>query len=437
MNSTRHPTGLPFIIANEVAERFSYYGMKAILVVFMTTMLLDSSGAPAPMTESDAVFWYHVFGMGNYFVPIFGALAADLLFGKYRTIIALSLVYCAGHGVLALDDTRIGLIAGLSLIALGSGGIKPCVSAHLGDQYRQSGSGRISEGFSLFYLAINVGAFLSTLLTPWLLAHYGSNVAFAVPGVFMAMATLFFWSGRRRYVALPPTPWREYCAELGAPGARRSLLMLALLFMSLSAFWALFDQTGSSWVLQAERMDREITLPLLPRFTILPSQVQAINPVLILILTPLMMWVVYPALSKRKPLQPQHKLAAGMVLAAAAFVLIAFAQARLAGGLQVSIGWQLLAYAILTASEVMVSITALELAYTHAPSVSKSLVTSFYLLSVALGNAVTAAVTALFERLAFTPDSALYFTAFALLALIASVPVGLFSARSSCQGAGS
>jgi POT family proton-dependent oligopeptide transporter len=126
-----------------------------------------------------------------------------------------------------------------------------------------------------------------------------------------------------------------------------------------------------------------------------------------------------------------------MVLAAAAFMLIAFAQARLAGGLQVSIGWQLLAYVILTASEVMVSITALELAYTHAPSVSKSLVTSFYLLSVALGNGVTAGVTAIFERLALAPDSALYFTAFALLALIATVPVGLFSARSSCQGTGS
>ena len=211
------------IIANEAAERFSYYGMKAILVVFMTTMLLDSSGAPAPMAKSDAVFWYHIFGMGNYFVPVFGALAADLLFGKYRTIIALSLVYCAGHGVLALDDTRVGLVAGLTLIALGSGGIKPCVSAHLGDQYRQSGGGRISEGFSLFYLAINVGAFLSTLIIPWLLQKHGSRVAFAVPGICMALATIFFWCGRRRYVALPPTPWRTYCNDLAHPGSRRAI----------------------------------------------------------------------------------------------------------------------------------------------------------------------------------------------------------------------
>ena len=143
--TTKHPQGLPYIIGNEAAERFSYYGMKAILVVFMTTYLMDRSGGLRVMTEGEATFWYHIFGMANYVVPIVGAIIADAVWGKYKTIIALSLVYCLGHLALALDDTRLGLGVGLALIAVGSGGIKPCVSAHLGDQYRDGGLTRLSE----------------------------------------------------------------------------------------------------------------------------------------------------------------------------------------------------------------------------------------------------------------------------------------------------
>lgn len=420
---SKHPRGLPFIIANEVAERFSYYGMKSILVVFMTTMLLDRSGAPAPMSQEDATFWYHIFGMGNYFVPVIGALIADILFGKYRTIIALSLVYCAGHAALALDDTRGGLALGLSLIAVGAGGIKPCVSAHLGDQYRHAGSSRLSEGYSLFYLAINVGAFISTLLTPWLLARHGPRVAFAVPGLFMAAATAFFWLGRSRYVALPPIPLREYAASLAETGSKRQLAALALLFAALSIFWSLFDQTGSSWVLQAERLGRDIALPFGISFEILPSQLQAVNPVLILILTPLFTWILYPAISRRMPLTTGGKLTVGMLLAAASFAIIAGAQAMLALEGEVSVAWQLAAYLVLTASEVMVSITALELAYTHAPSASKSFVTSFYLLSVSLGNGVTALVTSLFAKVGVGPDTVVYFASFSAMALVAILPL--------------
>ena len=166
---TKHPKGLPYIVGNEAAERFSYYGMKAILVVFMTSYLMDRAGARSVMTEGEATFWYHIFGMANYVVPVFGALIADALWGKYRTIILLSLVYCLGHLSLAIDDTRLGLGFGLALIAIGSGGIKPCVSAHLGDQYQHEDVAHRSEGYSLFYIAINLGAFLSTLATPLLL----------------------------------------------------------------------------------------------------------------------------------------------------------------------------------------------------------------------------------------------------------------------------
>src|ERR1051325_1699332 len=87
------PKGIPYIIGNELAERFSYYGMKTILVVFMTQYLLNNQGQSAPMDETHAKTWYHLFSMANYFFPIIGAVVADVLWGKYKTIISLSIVY--------------------------------------------------------------------------------------------------------------------------------------------------------------------------------------------------------------------------------------------------------------------------------------------------------------------------------------------------------
>ena len=138
-----YPGGIPYIIGNEAAERFSFYGMKAILVVFMTSYLylLPGSLINEPMQNAEAVANYHWFTSAVYFTPIFGALIADIFLGKYLTIMILSIVYCLGHGVLAFmgihEDINPGLmlLIGLGLIAFGSGGIKPCVSAHVGDQF--------------------------------------------------------------------------------------------------------------------------------------------------------------------------------------------------------------------------------------------------------------------------------------------------------------
>ena len=122
LKTDRMPPGVPYIVWNEAAERFSFYGMNSILVVFMTKYLLDSAGHPDLMTEAQADGWYHTFVSGAYFLSFLGAFLADALIGKYRTILLLSIVYCLGHFTLALNDTRLGLIAGLSLIALGAGG---------------------------------------------------------------------------------------------------------------------------------------------------------------------------------------------------------------------------------------------------------------------------------------------------------------------------
>src|SRR5262249_13873058 len=155
------------------------------------------------MTHSQAMYWYHLFMSGVYFFPIAGALLADSVLGKYRTIFWLSLVYCAGHAALAMDDTRLGLAIGLSLISIGSGGINPCVSATVGDQFGAQNQHMLEKVYSWFYFSINFGAFFSTLLTPWLLDNFGAAWAFGVPGVLMALATLIFWLGRYKFAHLP------------------------------------------------------------------------------------------------------------------------------------------------------------------------------------------------------------------------------------------
>src|SRR5690606_20028323 len=129
-----------------------------------------------------------------------GALLADVFWGKYKTILTLSIVYCLGHLALALDETRLGLSVGLGLIAIGSGGIKPCVSAHVGDQFGKKNFHLVSKIFSWFYFSINFGSFISTLMTPWLLRNYGPHWAFGVPGGLMLIATIVFWMGRKRFV---------------------------------------------------------------------------------------------------------------------------------------------------------------------------------------------------------------------------------------------
>lgn len=388
------PPGIPFIVGNEAAERFSFYGMKAILAVFMTKYLVDTSGNLAVMSTEEARAAVAYFVAAAYITPFLGALLADWLFGKYRTIIALSLVYVAGHGVLALMDTPLArtieqrqiLFWGLAIIALGSGGIKPCVSSHVGDQFGERNKSLLEKVFSWFYFSINFGAFFSTLLTPILLAKHGPSVAFGVPGVLMALATLVFWLGRNRYVHIPAGGSRFFSETFSREGVRATLNLLPL-FLFISMFWCLFDQTASAWVLQAEHLNRTVF-----GTEFLTSQIQAVNPILILLLIPLFSYVVYPVMSRAFTVTPLRKIGIGMFITAAAFMISGWIETLIAADRHPHVGWQVLAYAVLTSAEVMVSITGLEFAYTQAPRTMKSFIMALFLSSVALGNLFTGVV---------------------------------------------
>ena len=455
------PHGIPFIIGNEAAERFSYYGMKTILVVFMMKHLLSATGEPAGMKETESREWMHLFVASAYFFPIIGGLVADAFLGKYRTILLLSVVYCLGHLCLALMDMpgwflqatlepRGWLLAGLGLIAVGAGGIKPCVSAHVGDQFSHSNRHLLERVFGWFYFAINFGSFFSTLLTPWLLEHHGPGWAFGVPGILMALATLVFWLGRNRFIHVPPRG-PAYFRETFSREGLTAILKLVPLYLLVAVFWSLYDQTGGAWVQQAERMDRRFL-----GIDWLESQIQAINPLLILLFIPLFGMVIYPAVGRLLDFTPLRRILVGFALAVAAFAISAHAQglidaeaARLtADGLGPeaarwpSVVWQLAAFVVITAAEVLVSITCLEFSYTQAPPQMKSLVMSLYLLSVSLGNLFTALVNWLMKDGAGNSTLAgasyyWFFTGCMALATVLLVPVVLlYKPREYLQDSG-
>lgn len=379
------PPGVPHIIGNEAAERFSFYGMKAVLAVFMVQYLhlMDGRGT-AGMSEAEATANVHRFIFWVYLTPLLGAFLSDIFIGKYRTIIALSLIYCAGHAALGcmgmFGNSPWWLAAGLGLIALGSGGIKPCVSAHVGDQFGAGNAHLLPRIFNWFYFAINFGAFLSMMLTPWLLEWHGPHWAFGVPGVLMAIATIMFWMGRHRFIHVPAAG-TGFLREMFDGGGFIVILKLLPLYVFVAMFWALFDQTSSTWIFQSQDMDRHFL-----GFEWLPSQIQSLNSVFVLTFIPIFAYIVYPLGDRVWKLSPLRKIGLGLFIMVGAFALVALIQQWIDAGQRPNIIWQILAYALLTVAEVMVSIVALEFAYTQSPRTMKSLIMCLYLASVAVGN---------------------------------------------------
>ncbi|MBX7097510.1 MAG: MFS transporter [Myxococcaceae bacterium] len=398
----RVPRQVPFIIGNEACERFSFYGMRNVLTVFLADYLLREAVPDGEARASLATARFHEFMVGVYVFPLLGGWLADRYLGKFKTILWLSLVYSAGHACLALFDRSVpGFFFGLFLISLGSGGIKPCVSAMVGDQFDESSKAQAAKVFAAFYWSINLGSLFASLCIPLLLRYYGPAEAFGLPGVLMVLATVIFWAGQRYYVQVPPTGpqrssfwkvlvqavgqgWGAAEREHGAAGveAVRAVLKVLLVFAPVPLFFALFDQKASTWVLQAKAMD-----PHFLGFTFAPSQMQFFNPALVMLLIPLTTGVLYPWLKRLGiPHEPPKRMAAGMFLAVLSWVLAGAVQTRLDAHETVNIGAQLGPYVLLTLGEVLVATTGLEFAYSQAPASMKGTLMSFWNLTIAVAN---------------------------------------------------
>ncbi|MEZ5461239.1 oligopeptide:H+ symporter [Dokdonella sp.] len=463
--AARMPRQIPYIIGNEACERFSFYGMRNILTPFLITTLL----LYAPIAERAGIAKdvFHTFVIGVYFFPLLGGWISDRFFGKYQTVFWLSLLYCAGHACLAIfESNRTGFYTGLFLIALGSGGIKPLVSAFVGDQFDQSNKATAKVVYDAFYWTINFGSFFASLLMPRILAAWGPAWAFGIPGILMFIATVIFWAGRKKYVHVPPSPpnpdslinvartalfapgkgsaglimaaigvvasvaifllwaiapawWPEhfsfvitFCVALGllilfggigtswqlerargkhsdmAVEGVRAVLRILIVFALVTPFWSLFDQKASTWILQGNAMIMPHDSWWWPSWLVQePAQMQALNPLLVMLLIPFNNIVLYPMLRRMGvEVTALRRMGFGIAFSGLAWVAAGLIQMNIDGGDPTSIAWQVLPYVLLTFGEVLVSATGLEFAYSQAPPSMKGTIMSFWLLSVTFGN---------------------------------------------------
>ncbi|XP_058587186.1 solute carrier family 15 member 2 isoform X1 [Neofelis nebulosa] len=362
---SNYPLSIAFIVVNEFCERFSYYGMKAVLTLYFLYFL--------HWNEDTSTSIYHAFSSLCYFTPILGAAIADSWLGKFKTIIYLSLVYVLGHVVKSLGalpilggqmvHTVLSLV-GLSLIALGTGGIKPCVAAFGGDQFEEKHAEERTRYFSVFYLSINAGSLISTFITPMLRGDvqcFGEDcyaLAFGVPGLLMVIALVVFAMGSKIYRKPPPEgnivsqvvkciwfaisnrfnnrsgdiPKRQHWLDWAAEKYPKQLIMdvkaltrVLFLYIPLPMFWALLDQQGSRWTLQATRMNGNLGV-----FVLQPDQMQVLNPLLVLIFIPLFDLVIYRLVSKCGiNFSSLRKMAVGMILASLAFAVAAAVELKI------------------------------------------------------------------------------------------------------------
>jgi POT family proton-dependent oligopeptide transporter len=376
------PSGVFFIVANEFAERFCYYGINAILTIYMTQFLR--------LGDADATTWHSLFKSGAYFFPLVGAIVSDVFWGKFRTIMVFSMVYAAGCTVLALVPGSTGLFLGLFMVAFGTGGIKPCVSTNVGDQFTGKNSHLIERAFSYFYLAINAGSSISIFFCPVLLKSYGPRLAFGLPAAMMLVAVLVFWLGRHKYAVVPPAG-KAWLRDVLSKEGISTILSLGVIYLFVAFFWALWDQSnGQTWTLQAQSslMDKNLGFGIV----LLPAQIQVVNGFFILGLVPVFTFVIYPLMGKLFAVTPLRKMAIGLFVIASSFLIVSRIEGRIQAGEVVSAWWQILAYVVLTAAEVLVSITALEFSYKQAPLKMKSFIMALFLLSTSVGNLMTAGV---------------------------------------------
>jgi len=400
----RFPPQVKYILGNEACERFCFYGMRAVLVTYMTGFLR--------MSDADAEWVHHMFVASVYFMPLIGGWLADRYFGRYAVILWMSLGYVAGSASIALLPTEAGLYVGLALIAIGSGAIKPNVSTFVGDQFGSGRESLMEKGYFAFYWSINIGSIAGQFLIPKFRSEYGWKVAFVVPSIAMALALVIFFVGRRYYVRPPPSGPKpdsfgkvlfHGLRRLGArrPGeglldgardkfspaaiaAAEAVLGIIAVFLPCSAYWMCFDQYSSTWVLQAQKMDLDVF-----GLHIEAEQFGTLDALLILVMLPAAA-ALFTALEKRgRAVSSLARMTAGMFITVLSFASAAIVQHVLDAGQQPSILWQFWQYFFLVTGEILISVTALEFAYSQAPKSMKSTIMSLWFLTISIGNLFT------------------------------------------------
>jgi proton-dependent oligopeptide transporter, POT family len=390
-----HPRALPYLFATEMWERFSYYGMRALLVLYMVKYLFQPAraqhviglsafhraleGAFGPLDPQQFASQIYGFYTGLvYLTPIFGGLLADRVLGQRRMVLMGAALMAAGHFMMAFEPL---FLFALAALIVANGAFKPNISTQLGSLYPQ-GDPRRDRAFSIFYVGINIGAFFSPLICGTLGEEVGWHYGFAAAGVGMTVGLVIY------LMATPTLPSdafarREQAKTPLTRADKRGVVALMALIVPVSLFWATYEQQGNTLVLWLDNQtDRSVNLLGLS-FDIPVTWFQAFNPFMIFAFTPLIVGL-WRWQGQREP-STMIKMAIGCALNAASYLVLAFA-AWIAGGGQSSWVWVFAYFVVITIGELYLSPTGLSLVTKVAPASMLSLMMGLWLASDFIGN---------------------------------------------------
>jgi len=439
-----HPRGLATLFFTEMWERFSYYGMRAILVLSMVAMV-EGENPGLGISKEVALAIYGLYTASVYLSGLPGGWIADRLIGQRNAVFWGGVIIAAGHFTMALN-TKASFFIGLVLIALGTGLLKPNISAIVGGLYADADSARKDAGYSLFYMGINLGSFIGKLLCGWLGEQVGWHWGFGAAGVFMVLGLIQYKLTERHLgdIGIAPVSsgdaardartrrWGWTAVGLFLAGAvavilsaltgalvldapaiakgsgvfivllavaafgwlllfggltaieRQRVGVIVVLFVGAALFWSGFEQAGSSFTLFAkEHTDRVVLGWEMPA-----SWIQAINPLLIVILSPFFaaLWV---NLGKRNlnPSTPM-KFALGLLQLSIGFAVLAWASVYVAAGEKVAPTWLLLTYLFHTMGELCLSPVGLAAVNKLSPARYQGMMFGMWFTASALGKLI-------------------------------------------------
>ncbi len=433
-----HPAGLYILFFVEMWERFSYYGMRAILTLYLAApIILDDPQSGFGWTNAETLSFYGTYTMFVYLMSIPGGWVADKYIGQKKAVMLGGLLLCAGHGILAVD-TEWAFFTGLMLIVVGVGFLKPNISTMVGGLY-QKGDNKREDGFYIFYMGINIGAFLGALTVGAVAAKYGWHFGFGLAGIGMAIGQLVYFYGLQylegvgEFIGSEKSPDKELMNRPLTNVEKDRIIVLFLSFLIIIVFWGAFEQAGGLMNLYTEqKTDRSLALPFMENEFIVPAAIfQSINAFFIIVFALVVTAFWSNWAKKGRESSSLFKMAIGIIIMAFGFFFMSKASTEVVmEGDEIvqksAMIWLVLAYLFHTIGELCASPVALSFITKLAPVKYAAFMMGAYFAATGLGNKVAGFVGQLSEGAGefqvFT-GIAIFCTLFGILVLLLLKPL--------------
>lgn len=383
-----HPVGLFILFFTEMWERFSYYGMRGLLILYIaTSATADDPGLG--WTTKDAIWLYGWYTMLVYVMAIPGGIIADKWLGQKKTVLIGGLLLCAGHGILAIPADW-AFFTGLALIILGVGGLKPNISTMVGGLY-EPGDIRRDKGFTIFYIGINIGAFLSAITVGLVAQEWGWHAGFGLAGIGMLLGQVVYMAGQKHlshvgnFVGKSPDPAVIEASKKPLTKIEKDrVIVLLLSFLIIIVFWSAFEQAGGLMNLYTDvKVDRNLFGWEIPA-----AVFQSLNAGYIIIFGTVVAGFWAMRKLKGKEASSLYKMAMGTIIMGLGFIFMMFASKQASAETFGKAGmyWIFLAYLFHTIGELSASPVSLSFITKLAPVKYASVMMGIYFAATGFGN---------------------------------------------------